>query len=164
MEMSQKFYEHFRALREGKSAIVREMAQSMGLQMVTLRPTPDLGVPADAPAEMRQALEHTFVPEEESTTKFWCFHQNNSGGYFQEPAIDVLVLAPTEELAFVKAFEKGVDPDAPSCGCCGARWCSWAYELSPAEARTRILDALLGRGYQADYAKADGVPMLLVVL
>lgn len=59
-------------------------------------------------------------------TKFYHFHQNNSGGSFDGPAINVIVEAinaahantiAEEHGLYFDGCDKGID-----CGCCGDRW------------------------------------------
>lgn len=63
------------------------------------------------------------------TTKFYLFDQNNSGGVFIDPAIQVYVEADSPEEANERAEYFGVyfDPECEmDCRCCGSRW----YEAS----------------------------------
>lgn len=57
---------------------------------------------------------------------FFTFWQNNSGGYFLEPAEYVIIEAPNAEAANARAIEaglyfKGVEAGI-DCECCGDRW------------------------------------------
>lgn len=55
------------------------------------------------------------------------YRQNNSGGIFLEPAINVIVEADSDGEAQGKAEEVGVYFDPFSdCQCCGPRWDDWA--------------------------------------
>ena len=58
--------------------------------------------------------------------KWFCFYQNNSGGYWKGPARFVLVETDTEDAACEKAEEVGVYFDGcetgDDCHCCGDRW------------------------------------------
>lgn len=54
--------------------------------------------------------------------RWYRYSQNNSGGYYLGPAVEVVVRAESVEEANSLALEAGVDPDAPYCDCCGTRW------------------------------------------
>jgi len=59
-------------------------------------------------------------------TKFYTFHQNNSGGVFGGPALNVIVEANSTEHANERAHDfdvyfDGVDK-GHDCECCGDRW------------------------------------------
>lgn len=60
--------------------------------------------------------------------KFFHYRQNNSGGSFGGPAINVIVEAPNAEVANALAREAGVYFDGcetgRDCSCCGDRWCA----------------------------------------
>lgn len=57
---------------------------------------------------------------------YW-FRQNNTGGYFSDPAINVIIEAPSAVEANSLVQEHGVYFDGVSkrkdCDCCGDRWC-----------------------------------------
>ena len=54
---------------------------------------------------------------------FYSYHQNNSGGWFTLPAIDVIIEADSAEEADRIAESKGLYFDgAGDCDCCGNRW------------------------------------------
>lgn len=59
--------------------------------------------------------------------KVYTWRQNNSGGYFTLPALNILVEADSEDEAKEIAVSKwGIRFDNPNdCSCCGYRW-SWA--------------------------------------
>jgi hypothetical protein len=56
----------------------------------------------------------------------WVYRQNNSGGRFTKPAIQVVIEADTEEQANAIAKLHGVYFDGVNvgmdCSCCGDRW------------------------------------------
>lgn len=58
---------------------------------------------------------------------FYTYHQNNSGGSFKGPAINVIIEADSAFDADRRAEEHGLywygaDHDGPDCPCCGDRW------------------------------------------
>ena len=54
---------------------------------------------------------------------FYSYHQNNSGGFFCSPAIDVVIEADSAEEANRIAESKGLYFDGQGdCDCCGNRW------------------------------------------
>lgn len=56
-------------------------------------------------------------------TKFFEYHQNNSGGFFKSPAVHVIVEAHTANEADTRAVELGLYFDGSGdCSCCGNRW------------------------------------------
>lgn len=58
-------------------------------------------------------------------TYYFRFHQNNSGGVFIGPAVNLIVAADTPADANAKAVAAGAYFDgAGDCQCCGDRW--WA--------------------------------------
>lgn len=58
--------------------------------------------------------------------KWYSFRQNNSGGSWQEPAIQVFIQAPSARVANALALDHGIyfnGVDSGSdCSCCGDRW------------------------------------------
>ena len=59
--------------------------------------------------------------------RYFSYVQNNSGGFYEGPAITVIVEAETPEGADASAESVGVyfDPDCNiDCECCGSRWSS----------------------------------------
>lgn len=68
----------------------------------------------------------------ENSKSFFLFRQNNSGGRFQEPAVEVFVEAETLDEAcestkshFTLCVDTGMYADYDNCGCCpccGHRW------------------------------------------
>lgn len=54
---------------------------------------------------------------------FYVYHQNNSGGKFAPPAINLVVEADTPAEADTIALSEGVyEDDGSDCQCCGSRW------------------------------------------
>jgi len=63
---------------------------------------------------------------------FYTYDQNNSGGFFKEPAHYVIVEADNEFEADAIAIQNGVyfDPDFNiDCECCGPRWTAMSNSL-----------------------------------
>lgn len=57
------------------------------------------------------------------SNRFYCFHQNNSGGSFRGPAINVIIEAASPEIANSIAEDVGLYFDnSRDCPCCGDRW------------------------------------------
>jgi len=56
---------------------------------------------------------------------YYVFEQNNSGGVFVEPAVQVVIQASSEDEAVKVAVSNGLyfDPEFEvDCECCGPRW------------------------------------------
>lgn len=56
---------------------------------------------------------------------FYIYDQNNSGGFWSEPALHVIIEADSPEEADHNALFAGVyfdDTYSIDCGCCGTRW------------------------------------------
>lgn len=75
--------------------------------------------------------------EEEDTsckkTKFYSFGQNNSGGFWKDPAIQLIIEASSYSEAEKIAYDYGVYfngcDEGIDCECCGDRWStSWNEE------------------------------------
>ena len=66
-------------------------------------------------------------------TKWYAFRQNNSGGFWRGPAINVVIEAANPSDANIIAMRHGIYFDGIEkgfdCACCGDRW-SWADEYS----------------------------------
>jgi len=63
------------------------------------------------------------MPTKIIQTKFFHYHQNNSGGSFSSPAINVVVEAISAKDADSRAENIGLYFDGEGdCGCCGDRW------------------------------------------
>ena len=59
---------------------------------------------------------------------FYVYNQNNSGGFYMEPAINVVIEAKSGTEADLTAVKNGVyfDPEyIQDCDCCGTRWDSF---------------------------------------
>lgn len=60
------------------------------------------------------------------STSFYYFTQNNSGGVFIEPAVDVVIEAEDPDFANYRAEREGLYFDGcdsgDDCSCCGDRW------------------------------------------
>lgn len=60
---------------------------------------------------------------------FYRFRQNNSGGFFTGPAINVIVEADSQEESQRLAEQHGLYFDGRGdCPCCGNRWAVWPLE------------------------------------
>ena len=100
---------------------------------------------------------------------FYTYRQNNSGGRFGQPAIQVIVEADTPEQADVVAqsrglYFNGVDNDY-DCPCCGDRWypaSSWDESAEPVIYGQSIQD-YLDDDKTIKWSKWDDVPEVLVV-
>ena len=91
---------------------------------------------------------------------FYVFHQNNSGGYFTEPAKNIIVKdAGDSEQATEVALKAGIYFNGIAagldCSCCGDRW------FPMTESFDMLHDAIdyAGRGYSDN----DGVPQYVIV-
>lgn len=64
--------------------------------------------------------------QEKTPTRFYQFKQNNSGGGFRSPAINVIIEATSVDEANVLALDHGLYfdgvADERDCPCCGDRW------------------------------------------
>lgn len=89
-------------------------------------------------------------------TRWFNFRQNNSGGRFCEPAINVWVEAHNAEEANKRAGDVGIYFDgAGDCPCCGDRWHEqWGDEKGEAECPK----ALAPRKHEDLFAEDDKVP------
>lgn len=95
-----------------------------------------------------------------SESRFYRFHQNNSGGDFLAPAIDVWVEASSADEANRIAQDNGIyfdgiDSDT-DCWCCGDRW----YPADEADAYAAPEDP---SDFYVGFAKADGIPASIVI-
>jgi hypothetical protein len=71
-------------------------------------------------------------------SKFYKFRQNNSGGSFIKPAVNVIIEADSAKEANEIALTKGVYFDeSRDCYCCGSRW----YEVDDQDGVTNLVDA-----------------------
>lgn len=95
-------------------------------------------------------------------TRWYKFHQNNSGGKFREPAVEVWIEALDHKHANQRAqdvaniyfdgCESGRD-----CSCCGDRWHE-VYDITAEPLTERPVDVGLASGRWAKYDKiAAGV-------
>jgi hypothetical protein len=108
--------------------------------------------------------------QERLVSRFFTFRQNNSGGSFDGPAVNVIIEAPDMETAckrtephFTLCGESGLYAEYDSCGCCpccGHRWSKpWDDDgETPEELLTRIdKDGLkYPGGVSTALVKADG--------
>ena len=89
---------------------------------------------------------------------FHTLRQNNSGGFFTEPAVIVVVRADSEEEAYAIAERNGVYFDGCStgkdCECCGDRWYRYTDE-------TETLPELKELDFY--WAKQDNIPVRVII-
>lgn len=93
---------------------------------------------------------------------FYVYRQNNSGGSFRPPAVDVIVEAPSAAEADTIAEGLGIYFDgAGDCPCCGVRWAvaeeDWNRYDTLQEAKASIYK------HNEEWAKADRIPAVVVV-
>ena len=91
---------------------------------------------------------------------FYTFRQNNSGGAFSLPAINVFVEADSAGEANDIAESHGVyfdDDYEVDCECCGQRW----YRATEWDAREEPREPSVGDQWFAD---TDDVPVSIVIL
>ena len=93
---------------------------------------------------------------------FYVYRQNNSGGSFRPPAVDVIVEAPSAAEADTIAEGLGIYFfGADDCSCCGFRWSraeeDWDRYDTLQEARASIYK------HTEEWAKADRIPAVVVV-
>ena len=86
---------------------------------------------------------------------FYEFHQNNSGGSFRPPAINVIVEADSANDANRRAediglYWYGADHDGPDCPCCGDRWYQ-QYQDSDGD----DVPSLYGKSVKGEETKSD---------
>ena len=70
--------------------------------------------------ELKQKLK-----EDKTPPQYYHYHQNNSGGRWHKPALNVIIQANSPEEADVIAGQYGVYFDSEyehDCSCCGTRW------------------------------------------
>lgn len=93
--------------------------------------------------------------------KWFRFNQNNSGGYFTGPAMEVFIRAESEREAWER-LKAQPDYSNAFCECCGERW-MFAEEVTPEEAVRYAERALDPNGYTVKRAIEEDVLPLLVV-
>jgi len=99
------------------------------------------------------------------TTKFYHFRQNNSGGYFRDPAVNLLIEATSTDDANSRAERLGAYfGGAGDCPCCGDRWYSlWRDESGTEEPELygmSVEDYLNQDKFY--WGSRDGIPEVLV--
>ena len=105
------------------------------------------------------------VPESEyiSSMTYYMFRQNNSGGLFRTPAINVIVEASSKDEANYLATEYSdvYFGGVGDCSCCGDRW----SPLDEWDEGYNTLDDAKDAMYDHDkeWAKADRVPVFTVI-
>ena len=97
---------------------------------------------------------------------FYHYDQNNSGGVFKEPALNVFIEASSHEEADAVAeanglYFDGVD-EGRDCPCCGDRW-SRSFR-KPLE-NLDVVDTLLKKNHNWDivWAKQNSVPISIII-
>jgi len=93
---------------------------------------------------------------------FYVYRQNNSGGSFRPPAVDVIVEAPSAAEADTIAEGVGIYFDgAGDCPCCGNRWDNAEEDWNKYDS---LQDAKASIGkHNEEWAKADRIPAVVVV-
>ena len=88
--------------------------------------------------------------------KAYRFRQNNSGGWFYEPAINVIVVAYNKDQAIDIAMQNGIYfhgvAMGKDCSCCGDRW------SAPDEYDTKEQAIEWSSGY----ASEENIPKIVV--
>ena len=80
--------------------------------------------------------------------KWFHFRQNNSGGYFKAPAVEVFIEAVDEAGAQARANFIGMS-NAGSCSCCGDRWNGCDDEALP---------VVFELGYGGSFGRDTAIP------
>lgn len=98
---------------------------------------------------------------------FFQYRQNNSGGSFEGPAINVIIEAPTPRVAdaiaedeglYFNGVERGMD-----CPCCGDRWStSWCEGTPEPTLYSQSIEEFLKDGYAGTWER-PGIPEVLVI-
>lgn len=90
--------------------------------------------------------------------KYYHYRQNNSGGSFTGPAINVYIEADTPEEADAIAIQNGLYFDGEGdCSCCGDRWYSTSEHNAEDNPDTEPSD------WQKKMSIADNVPAVLII-
>jgi len=61
-------------------------------------------------------------PWADDNHKWFRIRQNNSGGYFSHPAVEVYIWAESADAAYDRLMEEAGATNSGSCPCCGSRW------------------------------------------
>ena len=101
---------------------------------------------------------------------FHTFHQNNSGGRFRGPALDVIVEGEDKEDIVERALELGLYFDGcangTDCSCCGDRWYKpWDFDYLD-DVPSKYGEPVHGRqeaSIYKDWSRADEIPITLIV-
>lgn len=94
---------------------------------------------------------------DEEMTTYWEYRQNNSGGSFIKPAVNVYIEAETPEEADTIAQNNGIYFDPlfeRDCDCCGNRW---------DEADICVTSIPEPSEFDLRFAEIDGIPVQLVI-
>jgi|688.fasta_scaffold224453_3 hypothetical protein len=97
---------------------------------------------------------------------FYHYDQNNSGGVFMEPALNVFIEASSHEEADTIAeanglYFDGVDENM-DCPCCGDRWSrSLRGPLEDQDAVDAVIER--NRKWDEGWSKQDRVPVSLII-
>jgi len=98
---------------------------------------------------------------------FYHYDQNNSGGAFIEPALNVFVEASSSDEANAVAEANGLYFDGieegRDCDCCGDRWSrAWRDSLVDMAEVEATLERQ--RKWDAGFSRDSGVPISLIIL
>jgi len=97
---------------------------------------------------------------------FYHYDQNNSGGVFKEPALNVFIEASSHEEADAIAevnglYFDGVDKNR-DCPCCGDRWSrSFCKPLEDQDAVDAVIEK--NRKWDEGWSKQDHVPVSRII-
>lgn len=92
---------------------------------------------------------------------YYTYHQNNSGGYFELPAIDVVVKADSPEQADAIAEANGIHFNS-GCSCCGDRW-SRASDFDASDVVPEITeDSIRYTRKGNDWSALNTLPQLVI--
>jgi hypothetical protein len=97
---------------------------------------------------------------------FYHYDQNNSGGFFREPALNVFIEASSHKEADAIALDNGlyfdgVDEDR-DCPCCGDRWSrSFRKPLEDQDAVDAVIEK--NRKWDEVWSNSDNVPVSLII-
>jgi hypothetical protein len=90
--------------------------------------------------------------------------QNNSGGYFEEPAVVVYIRAPDHEEAAEMLWKSGAS-NANSCECCGDRWYTTDWPLDDEEKIAQLEAQNIPAQSEFDHrwAQEAGIPVAVIL-
>lgn len=98
---------------------------------------------------------------------FYHYDQNNSGGAFDEPALNVFIEASSDEEADTIAEANGIYfdgvEDDKDCPCCGDRWSragNWKSLADEAAVKARLEASAK---WDEGWAKSSNIPISLII-